>query len=224
MCAISSNSSPCRRGAGFNALLLLALAMVPFLVPARAEERIKMGRDTVIVWKAENRGLVSQFVVRIAIFEPKRFFEWETRANQGTTLLEAEALEKSEEFYTSKLFDTGVDVKGKNGTAIWLSRALFAKLAGAGRAKVRLDGIEGEFLLLRRDSLRARVNKEERELPALVAADDRGGEWWFLDDPNNPLLLKHKILSYEQTIASITTNRPNTLRWIKESKIKKVGN
>ena len=57
------------------------------------------------------------------------------------------------------------------------------------------------------------------ELPVIRVSDDRGSERWFLDDADNPLLVKHLFRQYSQTLVSITTDRPNTLRWIKGRKL-----
>jgi hypothetical protein len=49
--------------------------------------------------------------------------------------------------------------------------------------------------------------------------DDRGNERWFLDSEENALLVKHAVRAYVQTLTSITTDKPNTLRWIKGKKL-----
>jgi hypothetical protein len=56
-------------------------------------------------------------------------------------------------------------------------------------------------------------------LPAIKVSDDRGSERWFLDQEENPLMLKHTVRQFTQVLASITTDRPNTLRWIKGKKL-----
>jgi len=50
-------------------------------------------------------------------------------------------------------------------------------------------------------------------------SDGRGGERWFLDQEENPLLVKHTVRHYTEVLSSITTNRANTLRWIKGKKL-----
>jgi hypothetical protein len=56
-------------------------------------------------------------------------------------------------------------------------------------------------------------------LPVIKVKDDRGSERWFLDSEDNPLMLRHLIRKYDQTLASVTTDQPNTLRWIKGKKL-----
>ena len=56
-------------------------------------------------------------------------------------------------------------------------------------------------------------------VPVLRVADDRGNERWILDDEKNPLVVKHLFRSYTMTLVSATTDRPNTLRWIKGVKL-----
>jgi hypothetical protein len=183
---------------------------------------LRFGRDTVIVWTTHNLEHTSDFVVRIALFEPKRFFEWESNTTQGSVLLDAKALQSSRSYHTSKLFNPGVEVKAKGDTSIWISKEVFMDLDVRGSAKIRLDGIESHMNFLRRDRIETKVNQEEIVLPVIVASDGRGGEWWFLDDPENPLFLKHQFRTFTQAVKSITTNRKNTLRWIKESKIRMI--
>jgi hypothetical protein len=36
---------------------------------------------------------------------------------------------------------------------------------------------------------------------------------------DNPLMVKHMVRKYTQALQSITTNRANTLRWIKGKKL-----
>jgi len=206
-------------------IFLWALAAVAVLgVAAWAAEGksapLRFDRDTVIVWKADSQGTQYDFVVRIAQFEPKRLFEWESFSNQGTVLLDPAALATSRSFQTSKLFNAGSDSHGKDETTLWLSREVFQELAGGGRARFKLDSIEAVMTASRRETMTVQVNKEAVELPVLVVSDSRGGEWWFYDNPGNPLFLKRTLRNFTQTVKSITTNRKNTLRWIKESKIR----
>jgi len=69
------------------------------------------------------------------------------------------------------------------------------------------------------DHLTVDVNRNSTELPVIKVADDRGSERWFLDQEDNPLMVKHVVRAFSQTLASITTDRPNTLRWIKGKKL-----
>jgi hypothetical protein len=62
------------------------------------------------------------------------------------------------------------------------------------------------------------INNAMQDLPVIKVTDDRDAERWFLDDEQNPLLVKHKVREYVKILASITTNRSNTLRWIKGDK------
>lgn len=185
-------------------------------------DKLSFDRDTVIVWTGENRGYNYDFVIRLAVWQPERYFEWENKTTQGTVLLGSKALNSSRSFYASKFFDAGADVKVNNETTIWISRDVFNELEQNGRVKMKVDGLDSFLTLVGRDKLEAVVNQQTLSLPTVVARDGRGGEWWFLDDADNPILLKYKFRTFTQTIKSITTNKKNTLRWIKESKINKL--
>ena len=63
------------------------------------------------------------------------------------------------------------------------------------------------------------VNRSARTLPVIKVSDDRGGERWFLDQEENPLMLRHIVRTFTQVLTSITTDRSNTLRWIKGKKL-----
>ena len=55
-------------------------------------------------------------------------------------------------------------------------------------------------------------------VPVVKISDERGTERWFIDLEDNPLLVNFLHRNYQQKLISITTDRPNTLRWIKSNK------
>lgn len=63
------------------------------------------------------------------------------------------------------------------------------------------------------------MNGAPVRMRAVKVLDGRGGERWFLDDEDNPLLLRYSLRSYEQQLTGVTTDRRNTLRWIKGKKL-----
>jgi len=67
--------------------------------------------------------------------------------------------------------------------------------------------------------MQVEVNRSAMRLPVIKVADDRGAERWFLNQAENPLLLKLSVRGYTQALTSITTDRRNTLRWIKGKKL-----
>jgi len=177
------------------------------------------GRDTVLVWKISNLDYESQFVVRIAEFDPDRFVEWEDTKTQGTIFMPADDLANAKNYVSANLFQSGVDTKGKRMTTLWLSRRIYGDLKSNGKAKCDLDGVAALLTSKGKDRLLVEVNKSVQELPVLVVADGRGSERWFLDSEKNPLLVKHTLRSFTQVLTSITTDRANTLRWIKGNKL-----
>jgi hypothetical protein len=74
------------------------------------------------------------------------------------------------------------------------------------------------------ERIQVEVNRVPTEVPVVKVKDDRGMERWFLDLEENPLMVKHSYRAYSQTLKSITTDRPNTLRWIKGKKLGRGGN
>ncbi len=177
------------------------------------------GRDTVIVWNMKFSEGSNEFVVRIAQFTPDRYLEWENDTTQGTIFMTAKALAGGKAFVNASLFEGGVDTKGKDATTLWLSQHLFQSLKTKGRIKMTLDSVEGGLTLEGNDKITVNVNRSPVELPVIKVKDDRGSERWFLDYEDNPLLARHTIRQYDQTLVSITTDKPNTLRWIKGKKL-----
>ncbi len=177
------------------------------------------GRDTVLVWKIQNLDYSSNFVVRIAEFWPDRFLEWEDDKTQGTLFMSGQDIQRARCYMSTQLFEAGLDKRGKNATALWLSRRIFDELKKSQKAKIYIDGVQSTVRLQGEDSLMVEVNRTPMALPVIRVVDDRGSERWFLDQAENPLLVKHVLRNFSQTLVSITTDRSNTLRWIKGRKL-----
>ncbi len=122
-------------------------------------------------------------------------------------------------FVNARLFEGGVDTKGKDTTTLWLSQQVFRELKAKSRTKLAIDSIEGWMTVEGSDQLVVQVNRTPVTLPVIKVKDDRGQERWFLDQEENPLLVKHVYRTFNQTLTSITTDRPNSLRWIKGKKL-----
>jgi hypothetical protein len=198
-------------------ICLLGLTLAPS--PAESNGFPAFGRDTVLVYKSEIEDKVANFVIRIAEFKPDRFIEWEDAKTQGTIFMPAASLESGKTFLNSRLFEGGVDTVGKNATTIWLSTQMFRDIVAKKKAKIGVDGIDTWVTLEGKDAIPVEVNRSMVNIPAIRTLDERQSERWFCDSEENPVLLKHSIRHYKQTLASVTTDRPNTLRWIKGKKI-----
>jgi hypothetical protein len=177
------------------------------------------GRDTVLVWKIVNQDYNADFVVRIAEFAPDRFLEWEDAKTQGTIFMPNRDVVSAKGYSSANLFESGMDSRGKDATTLWLSQRIYRELKEKKKAKCILDGVSGTLLYKGEGQITLEVNRSSATVPVIIIADDRGGERWFLDRENNPLMLKHAVRNYVQVLASITTDRPNTLRWIKGKKL-----
>lgn len=187
-----------------------------------AMERIElppMGRDTVLVWNTRSLDFEARFIVRIAIFAPNRFLEWEDGKTQGTVFMPQRDIQEARGYFSSSLFVSGVDKRSSNSTTLWLSRKIFRTLKEKKKVKCVLDGVSGQLIHRGEGTIQVDVNRSMRELPVIMVLDDRGSERWFLDDEDNALLMRHQSRNYEQKLTSITTDRQNTLRWIKGKKL-----
>jgi len=202
-------------------LIVLGFLFLPLSEDGlRAENRLPdFGRDTVLVWKIQNGELSSDFVVRIAEFSPDRYLEWEDEKAQGTLFMSSRDIQAANSYINTQLFVAGLDTRGKNATTLWLSRRIFEGLKEKKRAKINIDGVQGRATFQGEDRLTVEVNRRPLELPVIRVSDDRGSQRWFLDQAGNPLLVKHVVRNFSQTLVSVTTDRPNTLRWIKGRKL-----
>jgi hypothetical protein len=178
------------------------------------------GRDTVLVWKTQNLNYGSDFVIRIAEFLPDRFLEWEDDQTQGTLFMSSRDIREAQGYSSNDLFKSGIDTRTQNVTTMWLSQKIFQDLKAKKKIKINLDGVQGSLTFVGVDQVTLEVNKSKLTLPVIKVKDDRGSERWFLDQEDNPLMVRHLIRQYDQSLVSITTDRPNTLRFIKGNKLK----
>ncbi len=199
----------------------LCIVFATRVLPQQQGSLPPFGRDTVLVYKTEMDQEVRNFVVRIAEFSPDRYVEWEDSSTQGTIFMTAAAIQNAKGFVNSRLFEAGVDTKGKQVTTLWLSRHIFRDLKEKKKVKVALDSIDTWVSFDSEEQVPVEVNRTVLNLPAIKTTDERQSVRWFLDSEENPLLLKHVLRRYTQILASITTDRPNTLRWIKGRKVPK---
>jgi hypothetical protein len=177
------------------------------------------GRDTVLVWKIRHLDYSADFVVRIAQFLPDRYMEWENESSQGTVFILGPDIEDANAYSNSSLFQSGSDTRGNRSTTLWLSRKVFRDLKANKKAKCLINGTAGLFTYMGDDTLAVEVNRVSQILPVIKVMDDRKEERWFLDQEDNPLMLSHRVRKFSQTLTSITTDKPNTLRWIKGRKL-----
>ena len=201
-----------------SSLLLVGLLIAG---SGAAEDAVlpRFGLDTVLVWKTVSPPEAGNLVVRIAAFHPDRYVEWENTATQGTIFMPARSVESARVFLNSRLFEGGVDTRGRDATTLWLSRKIFEDLRSRGKAKVSIDSVDGWMAVEGREKYTLDVNRVATEVSVLRTKDDRGSSRWFLDDADNPLMVRHTVRTYESVLVSITTDRAHTLRWIKGRKL-----
>lgn len=176
-------------------------------------------KDTVLVWSMKFPDESADFVVRLAQFNPDRYLEWENATTQGTIFMTGKAIAGAKAFVNARLFEGGVDTKGREATTLWLSTQIFRDIKAKRRIKMILDSVEAWLTLEGSEKMMVTVNRSPIELPVIRVKDDRGSDRWFLDYEDNPLLARHVVRHYDQTLVSITTDKANTLRWIKGKKL-----
>jgi hypothetical protein len=129
------------------------------------------------------------------------------------------ALMAGKHFVNASLFKAGGDTNGQDATTLWLSRQTYRNLKEGKESKLFIDSIESRITNEGEGEITVEVNGVPTILPVLKIRDERGSERWFLDREDNLLLAKHIVRKYTQTLVSISTNRTNTLRWIKGKKL-----
>jgi hypothetical protein len=203
---------------GIVLIVLLALQAISW--EYRDQARLpEFGRDTVLVWKTKNQSHATTFVVRIAEFRPNRFIEWENATTQGTVLMTRQAVTDAEDFISSRLFEAGKDNRVEKKMTIWLSQHIYRELREKEEIKVKIDSMPARMEVIGEGQLTVSVNRSARRIPILKVRDSRGAERWFINSESNPLMVKHIFRGYTQTLSSITTDKSNTLRWIKGKKL-----
>jgi hypothetical protein len=211
--------------AGPERSIVLMLASLAFLSAASMHGQTSsqipaFGRDTVLVWQAVGHSKdLGTLVVRIAQFTPDRYFEWEDSTGQGTVFLAGKALASSRIFLMRQLFQAGVDTQSKDSTTLWLSEKSFLDLKSKPKTKLAIDALEEWVKLEGSGLISLEVNQTQQTLPIIKVSNSRGLELWFLDSVQNPLQVKLIAQNYIETLTSITTDRSNTLRWIKGKKL-----
>lgn len=178
----------------------------------------EFGLGTVLVWKIEGTEYENGFVARLASFLPERFFEWENETGQGMVSMSERAITNGN-YVTTSLFVVGKEKKTRNETTLWLSRRVFNELKEKKTAKWNLNGVTAKLNFIEEGSVPVEVNMKTEELSVIHAVDDRNTKWTFLNDSENPLLVRYEIRNYRKILASVTTGAPESLRWIKGSKL-----
>jgi hypothetical protein len=203
-------------------VFLISTAMLAIAwkeLPADETKLPAFGRDTVLVWNIKNANYSWDFVIRIAEFLPDRYLEWEESPSQGTIFMASRDVQEAQGYVNSQLFESGGDTRSKNVTTLWLSQRIYRDFKNKKRIKINLDGVPGLMTFEGTDQFTVDVNKTKTSLTVIKIKDERGSERWFLDLEENPLMVRHLINQYDQSLISITTNKSNTLRFIKGRKL-----
>jgi hypothetical protein len=142
--------------------------------------------------------------------------EWETRMDQGTVQLYRKAVDQSRRFTLSGLFEVGVSSASKDEMTVWLSRALYDGLTTGKTQKILFNRTPLKMTPLRSEDARIEVDGKDVVSAAVVLEDNRRGEWVFLDNRENPLLLKYTSPFYMTRLSKVVNPEKTSLRWIKE--------
>lgn len=187
------------------------------LTPVLAQAgSLEFGPGTILVYETQSATKdPTQFVIRIARFQPDIVLEWETVSYQGTTHMFRAAVRGSRKIMTSGVFDPGVDTDAEDWMVKWLSRAVYEDLVRDGEVKLVLNNIPARFELTGRGEFPVKLNGDELKVRAVFLKDDRRGTWKYLDDPKNPIVLEYETPYYRESLRRVATDQKGSLRWIK---------
>ena len=176
----------------------------------------EVAANTILIYENTTRELTSQIVIRVARYQPDIVMEWETQMDQGTVHLYRKAVDQSRRFTLFGLFEVGVSSVSKDETTVWLSRALYDQLATGKTQKIYFNRTRLKMTPLRSEDARVLVNGEDLVFAVVVVKDDRRGEWAFLDDRENPLLIRYSSPFYVTELSKVVNPGKASLRWIKK--------
>jgi hypothetical protein len=179
---------------------------------------LEFGPGTILVYENEtlSNQESSQFVLRIARFDPDIVFEWESESHQGTVHILSNAVEEANGWTPAGLFDAGVDVVSKDTMSKWLSRRIYRGLSEKGREQIKVNRMGVKLEVVGRGSASVVFNGGEAVLPVLELSDSRGGAWRIHDDPSNPLVIEYSNRYYRETLRRVATDQNGSLRWFRQ--------
>lgn len=195
-----------------SAILLLASLS---LTSSLTAEELSFGTNTILVYESESGSEESQFVLRLARFNPDVVFEWESVSHQGTVHLFREAVEEGEGMTISSLFEAGVDVESDDVMTKWLPRRAYRQLLEDGGTELKLNRLKTDFQLIDERTRILIWNKEERVVSVMVLEDSKKGQWVFLKEESNPVLIEYSTPYYREKLARVSTTGKDVLRWFR---------
>ncbi len=173
--------------------------------------------NSVLVYQNQTtRGGETQFVIRVARFQPDIVLEWESTSDQGTLHLFQSAVEEARNFTFTSLFEVGVEMESSDTMTYWLSERMYQELTENGETQVLINRAPVKWQLKGEGTYRLTVNKEIEEIPTISVEDDRKGSWTFHKNRENPLLLEYVTPYFHQRLTVVSTAPTNILRWMRQ--------
>jgi len=192
------------------------IGILLFRAPVVWATNLEFGSKTILVYSNVSGDGEARFILRIVRFRPDIFLEWESVAQQGTIHFYRDAVEEGEGLALSRLFDNGVDVESEKVMSKWLPLASYQSLIHEGRVKINLNNYSAQLKLKNESTYEVKVDGQPTALSVILVQDNRRGDWTFLKDPENPLLIEYKTPYYREFLESITTQGNGDYRWVRQ--------
>ncbi len=172
--------------------------------------------NTILIYENTSGAGTTQTVIRVARYRPDIVMEWETRMDQGIVHMYRRAVDHSRRFTLAGLFEVGVNRGSKDETTVWLSKALYDQLASGKMQKIHFNRNPLKITPLKTENARILVDGNEVVSTVVVLKDDRRGEWAFLDERENPILVRYSSPFYVSELSKVVNPQKASLRWIKK--------
>lgn len=170
----------------FTLIMLLATL-------AAGAQTLKLKAGSVLTYKVTNMGKTYNFVVTLKTWDPDRTFDYEMSepANtKGNVTITAVALASATA--QTNMFSGG-PMTLKDGTTVWLSKAVFNSLKTDFQARITADGSAPVTLLNNyEDQYQATVDGKATGINIIYAEEQSGKpyKYWVVNDAENPLIVK----------------------------------
>lgn len=143
------------------------------------------------------------FVVTVKSLKKGVEFDWSMRKGSltGNVKITPEALKDATA--QNNYFYGGGEVY-KDKTSIWVSKKVYQSLKDKTPIQIQPSKVVENLNYVADETMSVKIDGVETQLKVLHGRTDRGSEFWILDDPKAPIILR-MIIDFEVRITEIST-------------------
>lgn len=182
----------------FSFLLVLFLLFTGFGYAQKNSKWLKVGTKMSYIVNEDY-----DFVVIVKKLKKGVEFDWRMRqgSSRGNVKMTPEALKDATA--QNNYFYNGDDVY-KDKTSVWVSKKVYQALKDKTAVQIQPSGVVETLNFIAEETIKVKIDGVETELKVLHGRTDRGSEFWILDDPKAPVILR-MIIDFEIRITEIST-------------------